>query len=346
MRSRKNLNGNIDLAVAVNVDNISDRDNGVREGPVPDLDASRWNRERYFGSLAFNIAAFLLLALYSKLSKLWVASINSSMVNSSMVNSSMVATTDHIYIPDSNYTYLNTAAEAVNEGLPRAAQVVIGDKASRDLTERMQLTHTLILFQAVAGLILSIVFVSTASAVVDSLVPSEVRQASLKYVRITSFTVFAGALETGVATATRALDKPDVPLVIDAAKFAVNIILDLLLISRFHVGSFRPTANMQAIIQLVCGLVAALTGLSYFLWSNTLRVYRNTVGNDASSNLNSRAVANLQPTRTALVVLLRPGIITFIESAVRNALYLWLVTTVVDLGTIYATAWGVFNTIR
>ncbi|KAI1360578.1 hypothetical protein F5Y08DRAFT_46102 [Xylaria arbuscula] len=329
MQSGKNPNANIDLAVAVDVDNISDRDNGVREGPAPDLDVSRWNRERYFGSLAFNTAAFILPALYGTLSKLWVASIDSS----------MVATTDV-------YTYLNTAAEAVNEGLPRAAWVVIGDKASRDLIERLQLTHTLILFQAVAGLILSIVFVSTASAVADSFVPSEVRQASLKYVRITSFTVFAGALETAVATATRALDKPDVPLVINAAKFAVNIILDLLLISRFHVGSFRPTVNMQAIIQLVCGLVAALTGLSYFLWSNTLRVYRNTVGNDASSNLNSRAVANLQPTRTALVMLLRPGIITFIESAVRNALYLWLVTTIVALGTTYATAWGVFNTIR
>ncbi|KAG7287651.1 hypothetical protein NEMBOFW57_007164 [Staphylotrichum longicolle] len=40
------------------------------------------------------------------------------------------------------------------------------------------------------------------------------------------------------------------------------------------------------------------------------------------------------------------GSLTLIESAIRNALYLWLVTTIVALGSTYATAWGVFNTIR
>lgn len=48
----------------------------------------------------------------------------------------------------------------------------------------------------------------------------------------------------------------------------------------------------------------------------------------------------------ALKVLLRPGILTFAESAIRNALYLWLVSTIVALGSTYATAWGIFNTIR
>jgi hypothetical protein len=37
---------------------------------------------------------------------------------------------------------------------------------------------------------------------------------------------------------------------------------------------------------------------------------------------------------------------TFAESAIRNALYLWLITTIVAMGSDYATAWGVFNTIR
>jgi len=46
------------------------------------------------------------------------------------------------------------------------------------------------------------------------------------------------------------------------------------------------------------------------------------------------------------MVLIRPGVITFVESAIRNALYLWLVTTIVAMGNDYATAWGVFNTIR
>jgi len=55
---------------------------------------------------------------------------------------------------------------------------------------------------------------------------------------------------------------------------------------------------------------------------------------------------SLKPTLNALRVLARPGIITLIESAVRNALYLWLVSRVVQMGNDYATAWGVFNTIR
>ncbi|KAF2969108.1 hypothetical protein GQX73_g4451 [Xylaria multiplex] len=290
---------------------------------------SRWRRDKYLGSLTFNIAAFILPALYSTLSKLWVANIDSS----------MVVTTDV-------YTYLNTAAEAINEGLPRASWVIIGDKASRSLTKRLQLTHTLILFQGIAGLILSIIFLSAASAVADSFVPSEVRQASLTYVRIVSFTVLASTIETAVATATRALDKPDVPLVISSVKFTVNIILDFLIISRFHVGSFQPTVNMQAVIQLVCGLVAAFAGLGYFLWSNTRPLCREMERNEGNANENMETNTGIKPTLGALVILLRPGLITFAESAIRNALYLWLVTTIVALGTTYATAWGVFNTIR
>jgi hypothetical protein len=46
------------------------------------------------------------------------------------------------------------------------------------------------------------------------------------------------------------------------------------------------------------------------------------------------------------LVLLRPGFITFLESAIRNALYLWLVAGIVALSEDYATAWGVFTTIR
>ncbi|KAJ8128206.1 hypothetical protein O1611_g5432 [Lasiodiplodia mahajangana] len=308
------------------IDPLDHDDNAHRESTSEPT--SRWHRNEYFGSLIFNIAAFILPALYSTLSKLWVANIDSS----------MVVTTDV-------YTYLNTAAEAINEGLPRAAWVIIGDKASRSVAKRLQLTHTLILFQGIAGLILSIVFVSAASAVANSFVPAEVRQASLIYVRITSFTVLAGTIETAVATATRALDKPDVPLVISSVKFAINIILDLLIISRFHVGSFRPTVNMQAVIQLVCSLVAAFAGLAYFLWSNTWRLYGER-RNESADSPNILSSKDLRPTMGALVILLRPGLITFAESAVRNALYLWLVTTIVALGTTYATSWGVFNTIR
>ncbi|KAI0162365.1 hypothetical protein GGR57DRAFT_498706 [Xylariaceae sp. FL1272] len=289
-------------------------------------ESSKWQRDRYFGSLLFNITAFILPALYGTLSKLWVANIDSS----------MVVTTD-------SYTYLNTAAEAINEGLPRAAWVIIGDKASRSLAKRLQLTHTLIAFQAVAGFILSIVFLSSSSAFADKFVPSEVRKASLTYIQITSFTVLGGTIETAVAAATRALDKPDVPLIISSVKFAVNIILDLLIISRFHVGSVKPTVNTQAIIQLICSLTAAFAGLAYFLFSNTLPLSRTIRNNDDRDGYVRHM---LRPSLRSLTILIRPGITTFAESAIRNALYLWLVTTIVALGSTYATAWGIFNTIR
>lgn len=286
------------------------------------------HRDRYFGSLLFNVAAFILPALYGTLSKLWVADIDSS----------MVVTTDA-------YTYMNTASEAVNEGLPRAAWVIIGDKASRNLAERLQLTHTLIAFQTLLGFILSIIFLGAAPRFADSFVPEEVRAASLTYVRITSFTVLSGAIETAVASATRSLDKPDVPLVISSVKFAVNIILDLLIISRYHVGSFQPTVNMQGIIQLACTLTAALVGLAYFIYFVSFpALHKHRQESPEGRSMGSHT--STSPSIRGLRILLKPGLICFAESAIRNALYLWLVTTVIALGSVYATAWGVFNTIR
>ncbi|CAN8102504.1 unnamed protein product [Discula destructiva] len=286
-----------------------------------------WHRDRYLGALLFNLAAFILPALYSTLSKLWIANIDSSMVVTSDV-----------------YTYIGTVAEVVNEGLPRAAWVIIGDQASRSLAHRLQLTHTLILFQSALGLVLSIAFVGGASTFADGFVPIEVRSASLTYVRISAFSALSGAIETAVAAATRALDKPDVPLIISSAKFAVNIILDLLIISRFHVGSFTPTVNTQAIIQLVCNLVSALVGLCYFFYATSRKVYLQTSREAGDDGVGEHA--SLRPSLSALRVLLQPGLFTFTESAIRNALYLWLVSTIVALGSTYATAWGIFNTIR
>lgn len=284
-----------------------------------------WRRNRYFGALLFNLAAFILPALYSTLSKLWIANIDSSMVVTSDV-----------------YTYMGTVSEVVNEGLPRAAWVIIGDKASRGLVQRLQLTHTLILFQAALGLILSIAFISGASTFAEGFVPIEVRQASLTYVRISAFSALSGTIETAVAAATRALDKPDVPLIISSVKFAINIVLDLIIISKFHVRGVTPTVNTQAAIQLACNLASAFIGLGYFLYANSSKASRNTF---PSQNLDE-SQASLRPSLSALKVLIRPGLTTFAESAIRNALYLWLVTTIVALGTTYATAWGIFNTIR
>jgi Na+-driven multidrug efflux pump len=270
----------------------------------------------YWGAILFNFFAFLLPAMYGTLLKLWVASIDSS----------HVVTTDV-------YTYIGVVAEVLNEGLPRAAWVIIGDKASRPLESRIGLAYTLIAFQSALGCVMSIVFVAAAKNFAKGFVPIDVRDSSLTYVRISSFSALSSAMETAVASATRALDHPDVPLLISSTKFAVNIVLDLLLISRFHVGKFKPSVNMQASIRLACDLCSAFAGFFYFIYI-------------ARPKGPEPRQSNPRPSLKALKVLARPGFITFIESAVRNALYLWLVTGVVSMGTEYSTAWGIFNSIR
>jgi hypothetical protein len=280
------------------------------------------HRTYYTGALLFNIASFVLPAIYGTLSKLWVANIDSS----------LIVTTD-------TYTYISTVAEVLNEGLPRAAWVIIGDKASRTLAQRLQLTHTLIIFQSILGLIMSVAFVAGAKTFAKGFVPIEVRDVSITYVRITSFSALSSAIETAVSSATRALDRPDVPLIISSVKFAVNIVLDLLIISKVHVGSYQPTVNMQAGIQLACNLSSALVGSGYFLWRNTLQFQKQRA--DRPDELEST-----RPNAKALFILIRPGIFTFIESAIRNAFYLWLISNIVSMGATYATAWSVFITIR
>ncbi|KAG8626754.1 hypothetical protein KVT40_005699 [Elsinoe batatas] len=303
--------------------NIHDSQHELRDWRsqlLQDLKPHR-SRDTFTGALTFNIAALILPALYSTLSKLWVANIDSS----------MVVTTDA-------YTYIGVFAEVLNEGLPRASWLVIGDKASRSFRDRLQLTHTLMLFQSVLGLIMSIAFVAGASTFADAFVPTEVRAASVTYVRIAAFSAFSSAVEYAVNTSTRALDKPDVPLIISSTKFAVNIILDLVLISRFHVRGVVPSVNTQAGIQLACNLASAFAGLVYFAYTTSVRPCSEARVQDSAQSL--------RPSLDSLVTLARPGSVFFLESAIRNALYLWLVSGIVSMGSEYATAWGVFSTIR
>lgn len=243
----------------------------------------------------------------------------------------MVVTTDV-------YTYIGVVTECINEGLPRAAWVIIGDKSSRSLSSRLGLSYTLIAFQAILGTLLSIIFLAAAGKFADSFVPIEVRAASLKYVRISAFSALSSALETSVSACTRALDKPNVPLLISSVKFAINIILDLLLISKFHVGNAKPSVNEQAWIRLACDMASSIAGLLYFIYLSHRK--------RSSTTISEQRAGKVRPSLKALGVLIRPGSITFTESAVRNALYLWLVSGIVSLGSDYATAWGVFNTIR
>jgi Na+-driven multidrug efflux pump len=186
-------------------------------------------------------------------------------------------------------------------------------------------------------MIMSIGFVAGASTFAKGFVPVEVRDVSVTYVRISAFSAFSSAIEYAVNTSTRALDRPDVPLIISSVKFAVNIMLDLIIISKFHVGSIKPTVNMQAGISLACNLSSAFAGLAYFAYTTSF-MHKS----DAHEDGNRSTV----PSVSALITLFKPGLIFFSESAIRNGLYLWLVHGIVSLGSDYATAWGVFSTIR
>ncbi|KAL6233607.1 hypothetical protein BDW75DRAFT_251903 [Aspergillus navahoensis] len=250
------------------------------------------HRSSYMGALLLNTAAFILPALYSTLVKIWIADIDSSLV-------------------------------VLNEGLPRAVWVTIADKETRSFKTRLGLAHTLVIFQSILGLIMSIVFAAAARSFSAAFVPHD------------RFSAFSSAIEIAVSNATRALDKPDVPLFINSVKVTVNIVLDFLIISKFHVGRWAPDINMQAAIRLTCDLVAAAAGLLYFFGTTSIKRSGRRL------HWNSEI-----PTVAAFLLLLKPGSITFIESAVRNALYLWLVAGVVGMSADYATAWGVFSTIR
>lgn len=82
-------------------------------------------------------------------------------------------------------------------------------------------------------------------------------------------------------------------------------------------------------------MVASLAGLVYFLVITRRERRREGTAQESS-----------RPSVSHLLVLARPGFFTFTESAIRNALYLWLISGVVAMGPDYATAWGVFSTIR
>ncbi|QRV83623.1 MATE efflux family protein [Ceratobasidium sp. AG-Ba] len=281
----------------------------------------RLSRSTYTGALLLNAVTFALPALYDTLVKIWI----------SKIDSSFVVTTD-------SYTYINTIVEVLNEGLPRAAYLVIGN-LTLPLPRRLNLVGTLLTFQIVAGLVLSIVFVGCAPNLAAAFVPIEVREASIGYVRISSWSALTSAASTAISLATRSLDRPDVPLVISLCQTAANIILDFIFLSTFRVHTSKPpTVNTQASIRMACNGLGCLAGLVYFVYVvGRLRKHHR---------LDEIWKTIWLPTWGSFIALAKPGLHTAVESAVRNALYLWLIHGIVALGSDYATAFSSFNTIR
>ncbi|KAI9029442.1 hypothetical protein DFJ74DRAFT_629860 [Hyaloraphidium curvatum] len=265
------------------------------------------SRRTYWGALVFNVIIFTVPALYAALSKLWIASIDSS----------MVATTDV-------YTYVSIVAEVINEGIPRASWLVIGDSARTSRVERIGYIHTMLAFQMCLGLVISLAVLGCAPQMASTFVPAETRAASIAYVRISSFSILFSTANYALGLGLRAFDRPDVPLVISISTTLAAIVLDLLFLSTVRVVP-NANVNTQAAIRLACDGAGALAGLIYFF-----------------ATVRSR----LRISWRSLVDLGKPGLVFFVESAVRNALYLTLVAGIVSLGSTYATAFGVFNTMR
>lgn len=271
----------------------------------------------------FNILAFLLPALYGTLDKLWIANIDPS----------QVVTTDI-------YTYIGVIVEVSNDGLPRSAWLIIGDKSNRTLSSRLTISYTLIFVRTILGAIMTVIFVASSERLAAAFVPAQLRDASIKYVQISSISALSSAMQVAVSNCTRALDNPDVPLLIATISVAANIVLDLLIISKFHVGSWTPTIIDQALIRMTCDIASALVGLIYFAF--IARRLRRQDGNVTGSHAAGPKILFIRSIKT----MASPSTYTFVESALRNALYLWLVSSIISLGENYGTAWGVFNTIR
>ncbi|EPS27027.1 hypothetical protein PDE_01968 [Penicillium oxalicum 114-2] len=304
--------------VQSNIEHDVQAQDGHESGEPETSKLAFWSRQRFSGSLIFNLATFSLPALYSTLSKLWVARIDSS----------LVVLTDI-------YTYIGIISEVLNEAFPRSAWNVIGDSNTRSVGPRLHLAHTLILVTAIQGFVLTIVFLAYPQCLASAFVPEEARDTSIVYVRLSVVQFLTSATEAALSSSTRALDNPDVPLVLSSAKFVLNMVLDLLLVSNFHVMKQKPTLITQGVVRLACDVISVLAGLFYFYFVVVRKAQKEAEGSH-----------RITPTFAAFKTLLRPSAYTFAESTIRNAIYLWLVNRIIQMGEVYATAWGVFNTIR
>ena len=97
--------------------------------------------------------------------------------------------------------------EVINEGLPRAAYKIIGDRTRRSLNRRIGISNALILTQILLGLIMSIAIFAAAKQFADKFVPAATRAESVQYIRIAAFSSLFSALDVAVSACTRSLDR-------------------------------------------------------------------------------------------------------------------------------------------
>lgn len=96
--------------------------------------------------------------------------------------------------------------EVINEGLPRAAYKIIGDKSRQSLARRISLANTLITVQFALGLVLSVCICGAARQFAGGFVP-EAKEETVLYVRIAAWSTVASAVDVAVSAGTRSLDR-------------------------------------------------------------------------------------------------------------------------------------------
>jgi hypothetical protein len=96
-----------------------------------------------------------------------------------------------------------------------------------------------------------------------------------------------------------------------------------------QISATKNKNTNQAIIRLIYDNLSAITGLTYFVH---VVAHRTTDVNERRHLFNVSI--------SGMKILLRPSFYTFAESAIRNTIYLWVAHEIVQLGVIYASAWG------
>ena len=84
-------------------------------------------------------------------------------------------------------TYIGVIVEVLNEGLPRSAFLIVGDKSTRSLRSRIALSYTLVAVQILLGAIMTVIFLSSAERLAGVFVPKDVRCKLFKGFMIASY---------------------------------------------------------------------------------------------------------------------------------------------------------------
>ena len=133
--------------------------------------------------------------------------------------------------------------------------------------------------------------------------------------RISALVALSSVIQVAVSLYIYTLDQPDIPLLLNSTGFIINIVLDLLFISKFYISTFKPTILIQAGIRLVCNIISAITSLYYFVYISTKMqqcIYSSQEQDEIASQFKLKA----------LIVLVHPVVYTFTESVIYNSIYL------------------------